>query len=115
MKETVKVLKYIWKQKPSEKGRIRVLSVFERILEGGDLHADSETLQSILDWLESIENQLDPHKFPRTLHVILRLSKLAQILKCRTVAPIPFSAGSTVFDLEEENRFFMNLFHADST
>lgn len=110
----MKALQHIWTQKPSEQGRIRVLSIFERILEGGVVHTDSETLQSILDWLQDIEIQLDPHKYPRTLKVILNLSKMAQIQQSQTIAPMPFSDSSADFDLPGEHSMFLALFQSNS-
>jgi hypothetical protein len=83
--EALLLLKKTWYTLTSESTRLRLLQIVARLVDPRVLPPHLPHVRELLNWLTTVERQLDPYKSPGSLRAIIALRKVAEQLRSTSV------------------------------
>ena len=90
-KETRKTLQSIWKDAVTEQVRLKILAIFDRLMDRAIFNVGDSHFHSMLMWFRHIEKTLDPYKNAAAINMLQRIVSKADEIKRQGLAPIPLN------------------------
>ncbi|ORX82127.1 hypothetical protein BCR32DRAFT_244381 [Anaeromyces robustus] len=110
-KETIYYLRKRWHETYSERVRVKILIIIDRLIDRTILTQSDPNFILILKWLEYLEESLHPIKNFEVLNLIQTLIKRAKMIRIKTLTPISINSLTTSFDQYDE--FLSNLLYTE--
>jgi len=110
-KETIYYIRKKWHETYSERVRVKILVILDRLIDRTVLNQSDPNFALILKWLEYLEESLHPIKNFEVLNLIQTLIKRAKMIRIKTLTPLSVNSLTTSFDNYDE--FLANLLYTE--
>jgi len=110
-KETIYFLRKRWHETFSERVRVKILIILDRLIDRTILNQSDPNFVLILRWLEYLEENSHPIKNFEVLNLIETLIKRAKMIRIKTLTPISINSLTTSF--EKYDDFLANLLYTE--
>lgn len=95
--EAVGMLRNRWLLSSDENSRLKILSVVERLLDGGVTHGNDDALHDVLTWLRQVEEDLNPARDVHEVRMLTSLRKLSDKLIHKRIRTFSQADAATIF------------------
>ncbi|ORX52569.1 hypothetical protein BCR36DRAFT_350030 [Piromyces finnis] len=110
-KETIYFIRKRWHETFSERVRVKILIILDRLIDRTVLTQSDPNFSMILKWLEYLEENSHPIKNFEVLNLIEMLIKRAKMIRIKTLTPISINSLTTSFDNYDD--FIANLLYTE--
>jgi len=110
-KETIYFLRKRWHETFSERVRVKILIILDRLIDKTIINQSDPNFALILRWLEYLEENSHPIKNFEVLNLIETLIKRAKMIRIKTLTPISVNSLTTSF--ENYDDFLANLLYTE--
>ncbi|KAI8802510.1 hypothetical protein BJ742DRAFT_858356, partial [Cladochytrium replicatum] len=109
-KEAVYQLRRIWHTTQSEETKLKVLSVFDRLLDKSVMREGDAVFMTAFRWLKLLEDTVSPYKSADALKIVVSLVKRAKTIQVEPLMSSAISQCYGQFDNWEDFAFLLTFY-----